>query len=172
MHRHRLAEEPEHAAVARAALHEPQHLLEQAVVAEARIDQALFHVAHGSAGALDLAREHAHHLAVGRGADAHLEQAAVEHLAQAIREVEILVGQRVAIDGVRAARHGDGVVRRHEAQGDGGGGRIGRRGHDRRRPARRDVRLDIRERQALDDLHAVAPRAEIEEAHAIGRGRQ
>jgi hypothetical protein len=50
MHRHRLAVEPEHAAVARAALHEPEHLLEQAMVAEARIDQALFHVADGRAG--------------------------------------------------------------------------------------------------------------------------
>src|SRR6266700_1597177 len=55
MHGDRLGVEAEHAALARAALREPEHLLEQAMVAEARIDQAFAEVADSGAGMRNLA---------------------------------------------------------------------------------------------------------------------
>ena len=177
MHGDRLGVEAEHAAFLRAALRELEHLLEQAMVAEARIDQAFAEVADRGAGVRNLAGKTARDLTVGRGADVHLEQAAAEHLAHAVREVEVVVRQRVAVDGVRAARHGDGVVGRHHPHRHGrrrGGGwrRGGRRRSHRRGLASGHVGLDVRERKTLDDLDAVPAGATIQEAHRIGEARQ
>src|SRR6185295_3925114 len=107
MHGHRLPVESPHPLLLRAALDEREHLLEEVVAAESRIDHALPQIAYGSAGSSHFPGEAADDLAVGRRPHANLEETALQHLAHAVGEVEVLVRHAVAVHGIRAARDPD-----------------------------------------------------------------
>ena len=136
VHRDCLGVETEHALFRGVLDEERQHLLEQAMAAEARVDHALAQVSDGRAGPLHLPRETAYDLARGSHSHAYLEEPAVQHLAHVIREIEVVVGHGVAVNGIGTLGDGDGVVGGHQAKSDwrgpgvDGGRRHGARLHD------------------------------------------
>ena len=141
------------------------------MAAKPGLDHALAEIADRRAGPCHLAGEAAHDLAVCRRTHAHLEQPAEKHLVQVIGAVQVVVGHGIAVAGIGAPSHRDGVVRRHQAHGHGcgRGDRRARRGGPRRVGA---GRVDRRERQALDDLHSIAPGPQAREADRIRERRQ
>ena len=170
VHGHRLPVESQHALLLGAALDEGEHLLEEAVAAESRVDHALSEIADGSAGSSHFPGEAADDLAVGRRPDAYLEQAAPEHLAHTVGKIEVLVRHAVAVHGIRAARDPDRIVGRHGAHRHARRGRLRRRSRGACGQTFAQTSLDVVEGQVLDDLHAIALGAEIHEAHRIGAG--
>ena len=85
------------------------------------LHHALAEIADRGAGPCHLAGEAAHDLAVRRRAHADLEQPALKHLAQVVGAVQVVVGHGIAVAGIGAPGHRDGVVGRHQAHRHGRG---------------------------------------------------